>query len=181
MTKCQLSGETIDNRPSYFKHCCAGAKRHVGIIGIGITIVGWIVSNADHFPFVYQILAPKYLSSISAFDKMHQKNFILREGDIGFPEISKLLKEHMTGKAIPIIIQVKTLDWGTGAVNTSEGMKWRNYIKLEVSFSNSQPATGEFYDLKLQIKKRYLTCRVFLWSSTIFWIGIAITLISLFL
>jgi len=156
-------------------------KYYVGVIGVVIIIIGWIISNADHFSFVYQILAPKYLNSISAFNKMHQKNFILREGDVGFLEISELLKEHITGDIIPIITQIKTLSWGTSAANTPEGMKWRNYVKLELSFSNSQPATGDFYDLKSEIEKRYLTCNVFSWSSIIFWIGIGISLVAVFL
>ncbi len=63
-------------------------KYYVAISGIVITIIGWIISNAQHYPFVYRILAPKYLDAISTFGKMHQKKFILREGDIGFSEIS---------------------------------------------------------------------------------------------
>ena len=87
-------------------------RRIVLIIGIIITIIGWIISNADHFPSVYRIFAPEYLNSISAFNRMHEKNFILKKGDVGFSEIAEILKEQMTGTGIPIMTQAKTLGWG---------------------------------------------------------------------
>ena len=156
-------------------------RRIVLIIGIIITIIGWIISNADRFPSVYRIFAPEYLNSISAFNRMHEKNFILKEGEVGFSEIAEILKEQMTGTGIPIITQAKTLGWGQSVVNTPEGQKWFSYIKLEVSFSNAQPATGKFWELKSEIEKKYLTPTIFSWKGTIFWIGIGISLIAVFL
>ncbi len=79
-----------------------------------------------------------------------------------------------------MIIHIKTLSWGTAAVDTPI-MTWRDYIELEISFSNAQPATGKFYKLKSEIEKRYLTRNIFSWSSIIFWIGIVISLIAAFL
>ena len=152
-------------------------KYCVGISGVVITIIGWIVSNADHFPFVYRILAPKYLNAISAFNRMHQKNFILREEDVGFSQIVEILKEDIRGNGVPTITHIKTLSWGAGLGGTPD-TKWRDYIEIQVSFSNGRAVTGKLHELKARIEKRYLVRTVFSSSSIIFWIGIAISVVA---
>ena len=156
-------------------------KYCVGITGLVITIVGWVLSNSDRFPFVYRALAREYLDAASAFSKMHNKGFTLREGDIGFSEIAEVIQGHLSGSGIPVITQIRTLDWGARLVTSSEGMKRHNYLELEVSFSNAKPTTGKFDDLKPAIRERYLTRTLFLWSGFVFWLGIAISFGAMFL
>lgn len=158
-------------------------KHYIVIFGIVITIIGWLISNASHFPFVYRIVAPRYSNAISALDKMRQKDYILRKGESGFLEISDLLKKFIKGKRTLIITKIRTLNWEKrlALMRTTKGAEWCDYyIELEISFSNSQPITAEFYDLKLLIEEVYLRS-VFLWSSIIFWIGIVVSLIGFIL
>ena len=154
----------------------------VGIIGIFITILGWTISNANHFPFVTRIVAPKYSNSISALNKMHKKDFILRQGDVGFREISDIIKEHIKGSEVPVITQIKTLTGrGTALSATSVGTKWRQFFKLEISLSNAEPLSVTVYEFRSKIKEKYLTSNLFKGGTIFFWIGIVFSLIAVFL
>jgi len=156
-------------------------KRVVGVIGVAFTIIGWAISNTDHFPIGLRIFAPKYSNSISAFSRMHEKNFILGKGETGFLEISEILKGHISGNEIPIITQIKTLNWGSGMWDMPEGLKTRDYIGLEVSFSNGPSLTAEFYELRSEIKERYYSHNLFLWGCLMFGLGVLIDLFAIFL
>jgi hypothetical protein len=68
-------------------------KHIVGFTGVIITICGFTIDNADYFKFVYSIIAPSYTNAMIAYDKMYVRGFILREDDIGFKEISQMVKD----------------------------------------------------------------------------------------
>lgn len=154
----------------------------VGIIGIFITILGWVISNASHFPFVIRVIAPKYSNAISALNKMHKKNYILRKGDVGFSEISEIIKENVKGPTAPVITQIKTLTGrGTAQSITPTGTRWRQFFKLEISLSDAQPFTTTVYEFRSKIKKKYLTSDLFEWGAVAFSIGIVVSLFAVFL
>lgn len=156
-------------------------KYVVGIIGVLITIGGWILTNASHFPIVYRLFCPNYLNAKTAYERLHEKDVILKEEDIGFEEISELLKEDIIGDIEPIITQIKTLGWGKSLVNTEAGMEWNKYLEVEICFANSKPLVGKFNNLDLRMEEKYLNRNLFSWSSKIFWTGIFISIISVFL
>ncbi|MBM3246772.1 MAG: hypothetical protein FJZ13_05560 [Candidatus Omnitrophica bacterium] len=115
---------------------------------------------------------------------MHENNFILKKGDVGFLEISKILKKFISGDKEPRITHIRTLNSGAGLslMRTTEGPKWCNYyFELEIAFSNGQPVNGTFYDLEYQINKMYLGSNIFLINNIIFWFGALVSLISIFL
>jgi len=156
-------------------------KYTLGIIGILLTVAGWSVSNSARLPMIQNVISPHYGKAISAYKALHTKGAILKQGDEGFQELVPLLKEKITGSVEPLITSVKTLDWGSGAVNTDGGMQWQQYLELEISFSNSSPITGSFKKLQSRIEARYQKKNLFMWSTGIFWIGIVISLLALFL
>ena len=149
-----------------------------GIIGVGITIFSWLVSNHTHFPFVTAMLASKYSRATYAFTRMHAKYIILKKGDAGFYEISEILKGNIKGKKPIIITQIKTLNWGQAAVSTPSGVKFLPYIDLELSFEGAE---GRFRDVEARIEEKYLSSPLFQWVTYIFACGITITIISIFL
>ena len=107
-------------------------KYIIGSIGILLTIAGWLLSNIEHFPFIYEILFPKYCRAKNVLSKMHQKSFVLKKFDQGFEEITEVIKENLRGNIKPIIEEIKTLNWGQSAVNTANGVVWKSYIEIEV-------------------------------------------------
>ena len=156
-------------------------KYFVGVIGVLVTIAGWIIVNATHFSIVYRLFCPNYLNAQAGYERLHEKNVILKEEDIGFKEISGILKEDIIGDIEPIITQIKTLDWGKDLGNTKVGMEWNKYLELEISLANSKPLVGKFRNLDLRMEEKYLNRNLFSWSSKIFWIGIVISTASVFL
>lgn len=156
-------------------------KRLLGIFGISVAAIGWFISNPDRSTFVYKIICPKYTYATTALSRMHEKQFVLNKEDIGFVEISEILRESPIGSVEPLITQIKTLGWGQGISNTPTGIKMIPYIELELSFSNSAPVSGSFHDLEKKIEEKYLKVNLFIISATIFWFGIAISLVALFL
>jgi len=181
-------------RPLKAKHCVriVGAcvtvivrrlkiKHYVGITGVCITVIAYVLSNADHHPFVYRMVVPKYSTSISTLKRMQEMNCTLENGDEGFREISEILKGYFQTTIGRKITRIKTLNQGVGVLETAEGKKMDQYIELQVSFSDEPPLTGKFYKLKSKIEETYLTSKLFAWKNGIFWAGIAMTLIAIFM
>ena len=156
-------------------------KHYVGITGVCITVIGYVLSNADHHPFVYRMVVPKYSTSISTLKRMQEKNFTLENGAEGFREISEILKGYFQATIGREITRIKTFNEGFGMLETPEGEKMDQYIELQVSFSDEPPLTGKFYKLKSKIEETYLTGKLFAWKNRIFWAGIAMTLIAIFM
>ena len=151
-------------------------RHYVGVIGIAITITGWIILSADHFPFVYRMLTPQYVNSVTALEKMQQNNHLLKKGDIGFSEISQIIRTVMVKSPVQEMVQIKTLASGQASTDGPEGMKLVDYLRLEVSFSDSLAQVWEVGGLKTAIKKKYLNLDMFLWGSVIFGVGIVLSL-----
>jgi hypothetical protein len=157
-------------------------KHYVGAVGICLIIVGWVLGNADRHPWVYRIVAPKYASAVSALKRIEEKNAVLKQKDDGFREISEILKGYFEATISREITAIKTLSQGVDVVDTPEGaQQWDPYLELEVSLSNEPPLSAKFFGLKSKIKKAYLTSKLLAWKDGIFWSGIALSLIALFL
>lgn len=122
----------------------------VRVIGIVLVILAWLIDKADNFPMVYRVIAPKYFRAMSAFDRIHQAGFVLKESDVGFDEISKIIKERVQGTRETTITQIKTIDQGMGLgdiIEMSNTIRARGstgpYVEIEVSFANSSSARNK--------------------------------------
>jgi hypothetical protein len=156
-------------------------KHYVGVVGVCLIVIGWVLTNAYRYPWVYRIVAPTYARSASTLESMHQKDFVLKHTDDGFREISAILTGYFEATISREITEIKTLSRGADALETPEGTKRDSYLELEVSFSNEPPLSAKFYELKSKIEKAYLTSKLLAWKDGIFWSGIAMSLIAVFL
>ena len=156
-------------------------KHIVGVIGIVITITGWIIGNSDKFHVVNRLLAPKYHNASIAYKKMHSKGFVLQENDIGFREISKIIENRLEGDNIPTLIQIKTVNFGTLFVNTENGQETQKFIEFELTFANNMSISGKIRMLDEKIKDNYLTKQLFTCACCAFWLGIIISSIAVFI
>ena len=153
-------------------------RHYVGVVGVLVSVVGWLVLSADHFPLVCRTLAPQYMNARSALERMQAKNHVLKEGDEGFKEVSDIIEILMEREVVPPIVRIRTLAAGQGPVKSREGMKLVDYMRLEVSFANSAVEVWEIGGLERAIERRYLTLDVFLWGSVIFGVGMVLCLLS---
>jgi len=154
-------------------------RHHLGILGIGITILAWITLSADHFPLVYRLVAPDYFNAMAGYEKIQTGNAILGKKDAGFSEISELLRS-LTGKDRKQgITQIRAIGGTQGPVVKQESVRWVGYVYLEISFADSRAEIWAVGDLQGAIKNRFLTLDIFLWGSLIFGIGIVLFTLGL--
>ncbi len=154
-------------------------KHYLGILGIIISIIGWVVLGANHFPFVYMVVAPQYVNSLNALELMEQKGQVLKKGDRGFQEISEVIEILMARDLTPEITQIRPLRGGGDFLTLPAPSKFANRLRLEITFSNSTKQVWDIEGIRRAIKRRYLTLDVFLWGSVVFAVGLLLSLISL--
>ena len=130
-------------------------RHYLGIIGIIITVAGWMASNAAHFPAAYGMVAPQYVNSMAALEKMQVRDFILKKGERGFTEISEILKRLVSKDPDLVITEIRTMAAGYGSVDLPEGMRLVDFLRLEVQTDRSPPQTWEVGGLEKAIKKSY--------------------------
>jgi hypothetical protein len=153
-------------------------RHYVGIVGVLVSVVGWLVLSADHFPMVCRTLAPQYMNARSALERMQAKDHVLKKGDPGFVELADIIEILMERSVLSPLVRIRTLAAGQGPVKSREGTKLVDYMRLELSFANSAVEVWEIGGLERAVQKRYLTLDVFLWGSVIFGVGMVLCLLS---
>jgi hypothetical protein len=156
-------------------------KHWLGMIGVVMCFLAWMAISADHFPFVYKFIAPEFYDARSAYDKLQQKDTILRKGDRGFPEVSSTLKTLMGRDLSLEITQVKTVGSGFDGPARLGGSRWVGHLSLEISFLNFPKEIWQFGGLEEAFRRRYLALNLFLWGSIVFGTGLMLSLIAVFM
>ncbi|MBN2126045.1 MAG: hypothetical protein JW821_17230 [Deltaproteobacteria bacterium] len=152
----------------------------IGLIGIAVTLIGWIGSNAERFPFVYGMIVPEYSNAVKALGKMTKEGHLLKSGDPGFAEISEILRMLAPNTDSGRILVIRSLSREGEPPKGGEVTGPEGTIKLEIGFAGGLHEDREVAGLKAAIEKRFLVLNIFLWSGLIFGIGILISLIALF-
>ena len=153
-------------------------RHYIGVVGIMVSVAGWLVLSADHFPMVCKTLAPQYTNARSALERMQTKNHVLKKGDVGFAEVAEIIEILIAKDFLPHVVRIRTLAAGQGPIKSREGMKLVGYMQLEVSFADSAVEVWEIGGLERAIQKRYRTLDVFLWGSVIFGVGMVLCFLS---
>lgn len=152
---------------------------YIGLIGIGLSVLGWVALNGQHFPFVYRIVSPQYYDGLKAAEALSGKNASLKAGDSGFPEVSGILTS-LVGKDRSVeIVGIKSLGVVQGPVNLPEGVKWVGPLNLEIYFRGIPEEVWQIEALESAIKHKYPPLNLFLWGSLILGIGLLLSLMSL--
>jgi hypothetical protein len=154
-------------------------RHYLGIIGIGITILAWITLSADHFPIVYRLVAPAYFNAMTAYEKLQKENSILERKDVGFSEISELLRTLMGKGRKPEITQIRAVGGFQSPVAKQETVPRVGYVGLEISFIKSPAEIWAVGNLQGAIRNRFLDLDIFLWGSLVFGIGLILFTLSL--
>jgi hypothetical protein len=151
----------------------------IGIIGIGLSVLGWFALNGEHFPLVYRIVSPQYYDGLKAVEELSRKNASLHRGDSGFPELTGILKS-LTGKDHTVeIVSIKSVGVDQGPANLAEGAKWVGPLSLEIHFQSLPQEVWQIGGLESAIEQKYPPLNLFLWGSLILGIGLLLNLMSL--
>jgi hypothetical protein len=168
----------------------------IGLIGVILTIIGWLFGNLSYIPSLKDHLLPQCKRSLLTLEKMNKEGFVLRKGDWGFDEISSLLKKHVKtmvmeeGKIMPPDFDAlrKLPDWKINSFETIKsevGMGPNDIVTrrltLRISSDNANTIELPFADMKSWLERNYCDEIVFKWGMYVFWAGIFISVVSIFI
>ena len=151
----------------------------IGIIGIGLSVLGWVALNGEHFPAVYLVVSPQYYDGMKAAEGLKKKGAFLKKGDSGFPELAEILRELTAKDQSKEIVSIKSLGEVPGPTNLAEGVKWIGLLNLEIHFRSLPQEFWQIGALESAIRQKYPPLNLFLWGSLILGIGLLLNLTSL--
>lgn len=151
----------------------------LGIIGLLLTILGWHLGRADQHIWVRRLFAPSYERAVEAYDNILKRGSELQSKDPGFEEIAAILITKLHGSGVPQIEKIRVSRTGDALFFGYIGP----LIKVTVTLADGQviESSDQMRDLRPEIKEWYLNPALQGWSSKLFWPGIVISAISLFL
>ena len=171
-------------------------KIFLGLMGIVLAIVGWLFGNLSYIPSLRSLLLPKCERSLLTLEKMNKEGFVLKKEDLGFIEIADLLRKdvkNMTmeeGKSMPPDFDAlrKLPGWKISRFETIKsevGMgpndKVTRRLTLRISSHNAPTIDIPFADMKSWLERNYCDETVFKLGMYVFWAGIVISIIGVFL
>jgi len=56
----------------------------LGLLGIALTIIGWLLGSLSHIPSARNLILAKYKRALFTSEKMNKEGIVLNSGDIGF-------------------------------------------------------------------------------------------------
>jgi hypothetical protein len=171
-------------------------KIFLGLIGIVLAIIGWLFGNLSYIPSLRNFLLPKCEISLLTLEKMNKEGFVLKKDDLGFTEIASLLRKDVKtmimeeGKSMPTNFDAlkKLPDWKINrfeTVKSEVGMgpndKVTRRLTLRISSENATTIDLPFADMKSWLERNYCDEIVFKLGMYVFWAGIIISIIGVFL
>ena len=156
-------------------------RHYIGLFGVSLIFLGWILANAPRWPVVYRFITPHYAHAMWALDKMGEKGFVLEPGDRGFEEIAGVIKGYFEETVNREVEHVRTLNRGADVLEDVDGARWQPFLELEVAFPGEPSFQGRFYDLESRFREAYLKSRLLAWRDAVFGVGVILVVAGLFL
>lgn len=156
-------------------------KTIIGIIGIVITIIGWFVSHGESINWVKHLLARQYVVAVETYENMIKNKSAVKEGEPGFKQLADILSEKLEGPGNLTISEIRILDHAFSVKSYETGMKSVPTISIEITLRDGRKTQASSVDdLRPELEKRHLKKSIFNVGGVIFWIGILVGILSLF-
>jgi len=157
-------------------------KTLIGIIGITLAISGWFVSHGEDINWVERLLARQYIVAVETYENMIKNKSLVKEGEPGFNQLADILSEDLSGPGDLTISEIRIIDHGISFKSYDTGMKSVPTISIEITLLDGRKTQASSVDdLRPELKKRYFKKSIFKVGAFIFWIGILVGILSLFL
>ena len=157
-------------------------KTLLGIIGITLAISGWFVSHGEDINWVKRLLAPQYKVVVETYENMIKDKSLVKEGEPGFKQLADILSEKLSGTGDLIISEIRIIDHGFSFKSYDTGMRSVPTISIEITLRDGRKTQASSVDdLRPELEKRYFKKSIFKVGAVIFWIGILVGILSLFL
>jgi hypothetical protein len=163
----------------------------IGLLGVAIIISGHYIRNGDRYPWVIDLFAPRYNVVKNAFEEMLlsadprnplQARKILRTNDAGFAEMIEILRADFPELERANAEQIRIGDIGlaAGGYWPDKGVSYSGVQpNFEITLSGGNILRRYTFDLRPEIRKRFLEDPLYTWGTRLVWIGAAVTITSL--
>lgn len=95
--------------------------------------------------------------------------------DPNFPALKEFADRYIRPYRTATILRITSDGTSVGPEGTDRGAEFTTIHALQIQFEGIQPASGYFRRLADKLHTFYLSQRLFRYSATIFWVGIALT------
>jgi hypothetical protein len=152
----------------------------VAIVGIAITLIGYYLDKADRFDWAMHLFAPQYFNALRAYETTLTEHTWVEQGQVGFDELSDLLRPNLSGSGDLNIAKFRVKDFAWSVLRTDKGMETSPTITIEIVLHDGRSTSASgFKDMRQQIKERYYDDTIFKLGHTLFLCGIALNLVAL--
>jgi hypothetical protein len=154
----------------------------VTTFGILLTIVGWFVDHTNDIQWVQKIIASDYDRALRVYEKMIATKEILGKKDEGFVEIAAVVQGLLIGTGGNPISQIRIPNHAFSVLSNENGMESSPTITLEVTLQDGRSTTTSgVKDLRPLLRERFLESWLFACGAILFWLGILMSALGLFL
>ena len=157
-------------------------KTLLGIIAMTLAISGWFVSHGEDINWVKHLLAPQYIVALETYENMIKNKSSVKEGEPGFNQLADILSEDLSGPGDLTISEIRIIGHAISFKSYDTGMKSVPTISIEITLRDGRKTQASSVDdLRPELKKRYFKTSIFKVGAVIFWTGILVGILSLFL
>jgi len=157
-------------------------KTLLGIIAITLAVTGWFVSHVEEITWVKHLLARQYIVAVETYENMIKNKSLVKEGEPGFNQLADILSEDLSGPGDLTISEIRIIDHGISFKSYDTGMKSVPTISIEITLRDGRKIQASSVDdLRPELEKRYFKKSIFNVGTSIFWIGILVGILLLFL
>lgn len=148
----------------------------IALAGIGLMVLGFIVDQATHIPFVLRVIAPRYVRANDGAQTLFTKNALARL-ERGFDDLVELyistrLKNRPPAELFPVSLsrEANTITLVDEGPVTIIYVTWNTGEKTQWNQRAVQKGVDSFLDSSLTF-----------WKSLLFGVGLMLNCLSLFL
>lgn len=149
------------------------AKRWLSVAGIVVSVLGFYIEKARHFPLIQGLIAPSYVDAKVALEKLRLTG-TLSSTDEGFSAIEDLVRDWIAPQN-PLVprdkIVVVRLQTSGGGISFGQSTSTQ-IVNLQVFFQGQkEPVSWDLLKLEAELESRWLATGLS-WAVWLFWLGI---------
>ena len=153
--------------------------RALTVVGLVLSIVGWLLSSSDDVRVVRRVVTPGHNRAVDALARLGLAGTRLGPSAPGFSEMVDALRPHLEPRHVEIAA-IESRGTVARVISSAEGAHIGGRLNLRLHFALGPPSEGNICDLDEQIGTAYRR-RIVMLSALVFLFGIIIIAANEFL
>ncbi len=129
-------------------------KVPIGLTGLGLIVVAWLIENADRIPLVEEAVFGRYYSAMNGLKELELER-VLHPCDHGFSELSDILKEKIEQPANLQIAKIELLNFECGLSFEPSHAEVGSRMTLRITLTNSTSRERQVINISNIVSSRY--------------------------